>query len=117
MIVTRAPYRISFFGGGSDLESFYSQSPGAVLSATINKFTYISSHYFFDTDKVRIKYSKTETHTSVADIEHPIAREVLRKFKVRGAIEISSNGDVPSRRNGRAGELKTKGNVIGHETC
>jgi D-glycero-alpha-D-manno-heptose-7-phosphate kinase len=94
MIVTRAPYRISFFGGGSDLESFYSQSPGAVLSTTINKFTYVSSHYFFDTDKIRIKYSKTETKTAIDDIEHPIVREVLRKFRVRGAIEISSNGDV-----------------------
>lgn len=94
MIVTRAPYRVSFFGGGSDLEAFYSKHPGAVLSTSINKFTYISSHYFFDTDKVRVKYSKTETCTDVEDIEHPIVREVLKKFQLTGAIEISSNGDV-----------------------
>lgn len=94
MIVTRAPYRISFFGGGSDFERFYSQYPGAVLSTSINKFTYISSHYFFDSDKIQIKYSKTETCTDVEEIEHPIVREVLRKFKISGAIEISSNGDV-----------------------
>lgn len=94
MIVTRAPYRISFFGGGSDFERFYTQYPGAVLSTSINKFTYISSHYFFDTDKIQIKYSKTETCTDVEDIEHPIVREVLRQFKISGAIEISSNGDV-----------------------
>ena len=94
MIVTRAPYRISFFGGGSDLERFYSKYPGAVLSTSINKFTYISSHYFFDSDKIQIKYSKTETCTDIEEIEHPIVREVLRKFQIRGAIEISSNGDV-----------------------
>jgi D-glycero-alpha-D-manno-heptose-7-phosphate kinase len=94
MIVTRAPYRVSFFGGGSDLESFYSHSPGAVLSTTINKFTYISSHYFFDVDKIRVKYSKTETQDTVEEIEHPIVREVLRRFRTRGALEISSNGDV-----------------------
>ena len=52
MIVTRAPYRVSFFGGGSDQELFYSKFPGAVLSTSINKFTYISSHYFFDADKI-----------------------------------------------------------------
>lgn len=94
MIVTRAPYRVSFFGGGSDLESFYSKHPGAVLSTSINKFTYISSHYFFDTDKIRVKYAKTETCTDVEDLEHPILREVLKKFQISGAIEISSNGDV-----------------------
>lgn len=94
MIVTRAPYRISFFGGGSDLEGFYSKYPGAVLSTSINKFTYISSHYFFDNDRIQIKYSKTETCTDVEEIEHPIVREVLRKFQITGAIEISSNGDV-----------------------
>ena len=94
MIITRAPYRISFFGGGSDLESFYSQSPGAVISTSINKYTYISTHRFFDVDKIRVKYSKTETKGSVAEIEHPIVREVLKKFRIEGAMEISSNGDV-----------------------
>jgi D-glycero-alpha-D-manno-heptose-7-phosphate kinase len=94
MIITRAPYRISFFGGGSDIESFYSQSPGAVISTSINKYTYLSTHRFFDVDKIRVKYSKTETKGSVAEIEHPIVREVLKKFKIQGAIEISSNGDV-----------------------
>jgi D-glycero-alpha-D-manno-heptose-7-phosphate kinase len=94
MIITRAPYRISFFGGGSDLESFYSQSPGAVISTSINKYTYISSHRFFDVDKIRVKYSKTETKGSVVELEHPIVREVLKKFKIHGAMEISSNGDV-----------------------
>lgn len=96
MIITRTPFRVSFVGGGSDLESFYHKSPGAVLSTTINKFMYISSHYFFDEDKVRAKYSKTETVKNVNDLKHPIIREILKKFNVKGALELSSNGDVPA---------------------
>lgn len=96
MIITRTPFRISFVGGGSDLGAFYRRSPGAVLSTTINKYMYISSHRFFEEDKVRIKYSRTETHRDVNDIEHPIVKEVLRKFDVNGALEISSIADVPA---------------------
>lgn len=96
MIITKTPFRISFVGGGSDLESFYSQYIGAVLSTTINRYMYISSHNFFDTDKIRLKYSKTETADSVDKIEHPIVRTVLEKFSIKGAVEISSNADVPA---------------------
>ena len=63
MIITRTPFRISFVGGGSDMEGFYKYSQGAVLSTTINKFMYIYSHNFFDEDKIRVKYSQTETVT------------------------------------------------------
>lgn len=96
MIITKTPFRISFVGGGSDLEDFYSSHGGAVLSVTINKYMYISSHHFFDSEKVRIKYSKTETVTSIDKIEHPIVREILKKFEIRGALEISSNADIPA---------------------
>lgn len=96
MIITKTPFRISFVGGGSDLESFYSQYIGAVLSTTIDKYMYISSHNFFDVDKIRLKYSKTETVDSVNAIEHPIVRAVLKKFSITGALEISSNADVPA---------------------
>jgi len=96
MIVTKTPFRVSFVGGGSDLESFYSRSPGAVLSTTINKFMYISSHRFFEEDKVRIKYSQTETVKNVDELKHPIVREVLKKFNIGGGLEISSIADVPA---------------------
>lgn len=96
MIITKTPFRISFVGGGSDLESFYSQQPGAVLSTTINKYIYISSHRFFDENEIRLKYSQTETVKNLSDIQHPLFREVLRKFEINGALEVSSNGDVPS---------------------
>jgi len=96
MIITKTPFRISFAGGGSDLEEFYAQSPGAVLSATINKYMYLSTHRFFEKHRLRIKYSKTETVDCAAEVRHPIVREVLRQFQVEGALEISSNADVPA---------------------
>ncbi len=83
-------------GGGSDLQAFYRHSQGAVLSTTINKFTYISSHNFFNENELRIKYSQTENVNCVDEIKHPIVREVLRKFNAKGALEISSNADVPA---------------------
>jgi len=96
VIITRAPFRISFVGGGSDLKDYYSQREGAVLSTTINKYIYISSHYFFDIDKILIKYSKTEIVSHYNEIIHPIFREVLKQFNIKGALEISSNADVPA---------------------
>ncbi|MBS1486946.1 MAG: GHMP kinase [Bacteroidetes bacterium] len=96
MIITRTPFRISFVGGGSDLRSFYEQHPGAVLSTSINKYMYISSHKFFEEDKIRVKYSKTETVTGTHELQHPILRAVLDEFKVKGGLEFSSIADVPA---------------------
>jgi len=96
MIITKSPFRLSFAGGGSDLHAFYQNHQGAVLSTSINKFTYISSHRFFDENSLRIKYSQTETVNNVNEIKHPIFREVLKKFEISGAVEISSNSDVPA---------------------
>ena len=96
MIITKAPFRISFFGGGSDIEDYYLNHSGAVLSATINKYVYISSHHFFSKDQIRLKYSQTETVFQTKDIKHNIFRQVLEEFNVNGAIELSSNADIPS---------------------
>lgn len=95
MIITKTPFRISFVGGGSDLEAFYSQSPGAVLSTSIDKYMYISSHKFFEEDKIRTKYSQTETVTGISELKHPILRTALEKFGISGGIEISSIADIP----------------------
>lgn len=95
MIITRTPFRISFVGGGSDLEAFYSKSTGAVLSTTINQYMYISSHKFFERDKIRVKYSQTETVNHPSELQHPILRTILSKFQLSG-IEVSSIADVPS---------------------
>ena len=96
MIITKSPFRVSFVGGGSDLPSFYNHDIGAVLSVSINKYIYISSHKFFSPDQVRLKYSQTETIEKISDIKHPIFKEVLKKFNINGALEISSNADIPS---------------------
>lgn len=95
MIITRTPFRISFVGGGSDLKSFYSRHKGAVLSTSINKYMYISSHKFFEQDKIRVKYSLTETVSSANEIKHPILKTVLSKFDIHGGLEVSSIADVP----------------------
>ena len=96
MIITRTPFRVSFIGGGSDLPDFYEKHPGAVLSTTIDKYMYISSHRFFEPDKIRVKYAKTETVSEVSDLQHPILREVFKEFNIKGGLEISSIADVPS---------------------
>lgn len=96
MIITRTPFRMSFLGGGSDLAQFYERSPGAVLSVSLNKYMYLSTHGFFEPDQFRVKYSKTETTRSVAEVQHPIVRVCLERFGIKGGVEISSNADIPS---------------------
>ena len=96
MIITRTPFRISFVGGGSDLREFYSQYPGAVLSTSINKYMYISSHPFFEENMIRAKYSITETVDDIEGLKHPIIREALKKYNIPGGFEVSSIADIPS---------------------
>lgn len=96
MIITKTPFRISFVGGGSDLEAFYGRSKGAVLSTSINKYMYISSHAYFEEDKLRVKYSQTETVGAVAELKHPILRTALNMFNINGGLEVSSIADIPS---------------------
>jgi D-glycero-alpha-D-manno-heptose-7-phosphate kinase len=96
MIITRTPFRISFAGGGSDLEAFYGQEPGAVLSTTINKYMYLTVMNRFGND-FRISYSRTELAESVDKIEHGIVRECLQHTGVRTGLEIVSMADIPAR--------------------
>jgi len=95
MILTRTPFRISFAGGGSDLRSFYSRRPGAVVSTTIDKAMYVAIHPYFH-DKIRIKYSRTEDVASAADVQHPLVRECLRMVGIERGMEIASFADVPA---------------------
>ena len=96
MIMVRTPFRISFFGGGSDLPSFYRRNGyGAVVSTTINKYMYIMIHPYFH-NKIRVKYSRTEDVKSVEDIQHPIVRECLKLVNIEEGVEIASIADVPA---------------------
>jgi D-glycero-alpha-D-manno-heptose-7-phosphate kinase len=94
MIGTRTPFRISFAGGGSDFRDFYRQHPGAVVSVAIDRYMYIFVHPFFE-EKIQVKYSKTELVDRIADVQHPIVREVLKQFQI-GSIDINSVADIPA---------------------
>ena len=95
MIITRTPFRVSFAGGGSDIASFYEKHGGCVLSTAINKYMYISVHPSFNANQTVLKYSKTESVTSVDNIEHKYFKEMLKRLDVQG-VELVSTADVPA---------------------
>lgn len=97
MVITKTPFRISFFGGGTDYPVWYEKNGGAVLSASINKYCYVISRYlppFFDC-KYRIRYSKHEETQTIQDIHHPSVRECLTFLNFEQGIETQHNTDVP----------------------
>jgi D-glycero-alpha-D-manno-heptose-7-phosphate kinase len=95
MIISRTPFRISFAGGGSDLPSFYMHEQGAVLSTSIDKYVYMAIHKFFDRNKIQLKYSKTELVDHISKINHPIFKECLSMFNIKG-VDINSIADIPA---------------------
>ena len=99
MIIVRAPYRISFIGGGTDLPDWYRGKEGAVISTTINKYCYISVRWlpqFFEY-KHRIVYSQIELPNSTVNIGHPSVRETCKLLGIEKGIEIHHFGDLPSK--------------------
>jgi D-glycero-alpha-D-manno-heptose-7-phosphate kinase len=94
MIISRTPMRVSFMGGGSDLQVFYRQRYGAVVSTTLDRYIYITVNKKFD-DLIRVSYSKTEMVEHVDAIEHNIIREALKIVGVTKGIDIVYMGDVP----------------------
>lgn len=99
MIINRTPFRISFFGGGTDYPSWYLKHGGSVLSTTIDKYCHITCRVlppFFE-HRLRIVYAKTETCQSISEIQHPAVREVLRFLKLDQGLEIHHDGDLPAR--------------------
>lgn len=99
MIISKTPLRISFVGGGSDIESFYSKLGGAVVSTTIDKYVYVTVNKKFD-NHIRVSYSQTEEVSQVDKIEHKLVRETLKFHKIKGGVEITSIADIPSRGTG-----------------
>jgi D-glycero-alpha-D-manno-heptose-7-phosphate kinase len=95
MIVSCAPFRVSFAGGGSDIASFYRRKRGAVLSCAIAKYSFIVIHPFFNASKYHLKYTRTELVDRIDEIQHPILREALRMQKIDPGIEIVSVADIP----------------------
>ena len=95
MIITRAPFRVSFCGGGSDLPGFYEKYGGCVLSTTIRKYMYLTIHNYFEKDKIVLKYSKTEIVDNYDQIEHRIFKQCLKDYDIKG-VELSSMADIPA---------------------
>ena len=98
MIISRTPFRISFFGGGTDYAPWFRENGGAVLSTTINRYCYLSCRHLppFFNYRNRIVWSQIETVNEYDEISHPVVREVLKMFKLQG-VEIHHDGDLPSR--------------------
>ncbi len=98
MSICRTPTRISFFGGGTDYPKWYLEHGGAVISTTINKYSYITIRHlpkFFDY-KFRIRYYKTEETQTVEEIQHPSVRECARFLGLNDGFEIAHNSDLPA---------------------
>jgi D-glycero-alpha-D-manno-heptose-7-phosphate kinase len=99
MVISRTPFRISFFGGGTDYPAWYRQHGGCVLAATIDKYCYLTCRYlppFFE-HRLRVVYSKIESTQTVDEIVHPSVRETLRFLKLERGLEIHHDGDLPGR--------------------
>lgn len=99
MIITRTPFRISFFGGGTDYPDWYREHGGAVLATTIDKYCYISCRSlppFFE-HKHRIVYSHIENVQDIEGIKHPAVRNIFSWANVTDGLEIHHDGDLPAR--------------------
>jgi D-glycero-alpha-D-manno-heptose-7-phosphate kinase len=99
MIMSRTPFRISFFGGGTDYPVWFREHGGAVLATTIDKYCYISCRRlppFFE-HRTRIAYSRIELVNSNEEIEHPAVRGVLKYLNISDGLEIHHDGDLPAR--------------------
>ncbi len=98
MIITKTPFRMSFFGGGTDMESFFREYGGAVLSTTFDKYCYVNVRHlprFFDW-KNELSYSKTERVVDTEDIEHPAIRNAMKMLDMH-EIRLMYEADLPAR--------------------
>jgi len=99
MIISKTPYRICFFGGGTDYPSWFKENKGKILSTTIDKYVYLSlkdlGPYF--SYKHRVIWSKVENVNDAKLIQHNVVREMLEYFKIKSGVEIHYQGDLPAR--------------------
>lgn len=98
MIITKTPFRMSFFGGGTDMESFFRENGGSVISTTFDKYCYVNVRHlprFFDYS-TELSYSKTERVTDVDDIQHPAIRNAMKLLDMH-EIRLTYEADLPAR--------------------
>lgn len=99
MIISRTPFRVSFFGGGTDYPAWYQEQGGQVLSTTIDKYCYLSCRYlppFFDY-RYRVAYALIETVNAVEEIRHPAVKAILQHMDWQQGLAIAYDGDLPAR--------------------
>lgn len=99
MVISRTPFRISLFGGGTDYPAWYREHGGAVLGMAIDKYCYITCRYlppFFE-HRLRLVYSRMENCQKVEEVEHPSVRAVLGMLKLDRGLEIHHDADLPAR--------------------
>ncbi len=99
MLISKTPYRISFFGGGTDYPFWYKKYEGEVISTTIDKYIYLTCRYlpeFFD-HKYRIVYSKIELAKNINQIQHVVVRKLLKHIKFKKGLELHYDGDLPAQ--------------------
>jgi len=98
MIITKTPFRMSFFGGGTDLKEFYEQYGGSVISTTFDKYVYVTVRHLprFFTYKNQVTYSKIERTKKIDEIEHPMVKNAMKLLDMRELI-ISYDADLPAR--------------------
>lgn len=99
MIISRTPFRISFFGGGTDYPTYFQEFGGAVLSSSIDKYCYISCRQlppFFE-HKHRIVYSQMECINEIDEIKHPSVKQCMIHTAIQQGLEIHHDGDLPAR--------------------
>lgn len=102
MILAKAPLRVSFFGGGSDIPTHFATWGGATISTAIDKYVYVAVMHT-PHDHIKVSYSKQECVTDVEDIQNEIVRNALKFFGIKSNIEITSFADVPTIGNGLGG--------------
>lgn len=98
MIITKTPFRMSFFGGGTDMENYFRENGGSVLSTTFDKYCYVNVRHlprFFDYS-TELSYSKTERVTDIEEIEHPAIRNAMRMLDMH-EIRLTYEADLPAR--------------------
>ena len=98
MIITKTPFRMSFFGGVTDMESFFRENGGAVLSTTFDKYCYVNVRHlprFFDYS-TELSYSKTERVKNIDDIQHPAIRNAMKMLDMH-EIRLTYEADLPAR--------------------
>ena len=98
MIITKTPFRMSFFGGGTDMPDFFNEHGGAVISTTFDKYCYVNVRHlprFFDYN-TELAYSKMERVTNVEDIVHPAIREAMKYLDMH-EIRLTYEADLPAR--------------------